>query len=134
MEKKDKEIQKEYLELQILSQRIGQLHQQIKSITNSIVELKSIENSLEEIKKLKKENKILIPLGGNVFIKGEIKKCDELIVGIGSKILVKKNILDTKGMIKNQISELEDINIELEKETNDMVMQFEDLQKGILKE
>ena len=132
--KNNQKLQKDYIEFQVLNQQINQLQQQLNSINNNIVELKVLGNSLDEIKKLKKENKILIPLGNNIFIKGKIEYNNELIMGVGSKTLVKKDISNTKDTINNQIKELENINIQLEQEINKLVIPLEELQEEILKE
>jgi len=127
-------LQKIYLEFQILSQQLNQLQQQINSITGSIIELKSLENSLEEIKKIKKEDSILIPLGNNLFIKGKLENDKEVIMGVGSKVLVKRGLSDAKTMIDKQIRELDVINLQMEHEVIHLKSQLKNLQKELSKE
>lgn len=130
--KNNQELQKVYLEFQILNQQVNQLKEQFNSINENINSLKKIEDSLDEIKRVKKDNKILIPLGNNIFIKGKIEKNNEIIIGVGSKTLVKKNLADTKDTIKNQINELNNINTQLEQEISNSILHIEELQKEII--
>jgi len=133
MKKSNEDLQKVYLEFQILSQQMNQLQQQINSITTNIFELKNLEKSLDEIQKVKKDNKILIPLGSNIFIKGKLEESKEVIMGVGSKALVKKDLSYAKTMVNKQTMELEAINSQMQQEIKNITPQLENLQKELSK-
>ena len=55
----------------------------------------------------------MAPLGKGIFIKAKIIS-DKLIVDIGNKNLVKKNIKETQKLIKEQIEKLEEAKKDLD--------------------
>jgi len=94
----EKELQ---IKFQIFEQQIMYLQEQINLIEQAIVDLSSLKEGLDEIK----NKDILAPVGRGVFVKAKIIS-DKLIVDIGNKNLVEKNIPETKELIKEQIDKL----------------------------
>ena len=96
MPKENKDLQQKYLEFQILTEQIPKIQQQIVSLNQQIMELKLLKDSLNKVKNIKANTKSLIPLSPNIFTKAEIKDNKEVLVSVGSNILVKKTIPETE--------------------------------------
>jgi len=96
--------------LGMYEQHIKQLSQQLQAVEENIVELNSLIFDLDEIKKGKE---ILAQVGKGVFVNANLTS-NELTVNVGEKNFVKKNIPETKKLIKEQLSKLENVKKELE--------------------
>ncbi len=107
---KQKELEKKYMELQILSQRMKQLQQQIVLVTNQITELAGLQQSLSELKDIKHETKILMPFGNGIYMHAMLENPDELLVNVGAGVVVKKDLDATKEIISQQEKEMKDVN------------------------
>ncbi len=72
-----------------------------------------------------------MPVGSNIFLKGTLKKPEDIIMGIGSNILTEKTIPQSQETINEQIKELEKISFELENNLKIYIKKLEDLEKDI---
>ena len=128
----EQEKQQELIfKLSMFEQQIGQLQEQMNAVEKGINDLGALNFGLDELKgSVGKE--IISPLGRGIFVKGEIKS-EDLIVDIGGKNFVKKNIPETKEIIEEQIKKLiaikEDLNDNLERISEEMAKSFEEFQK-----
>ena len=92
--------------LSMFEQQIQQLQQQLRAIEQAVVEMSSLKIGLDEFKDSEKE--ILAPIGRGIFIKAK-SISEELILDVGGKNFVTKNIPQTKELIEEQIKKLEEI-------------------------
>lgn len=105
----EEDIQKKYLELQILEGQIKQLQQQIQMMEQQLFELGSLSESVEEISKIKPKTEMLIPLGAGVYAKGELKDNKDLIMNVGANTTTTKSFSDAKKIIEDQIAQVKGI-------------------------
>ena len=82
------------------------LNQQIESVKATISDLNTATETLETIKD-KKDAETLVPIGAGSFIITEIKNTDEVIVGLGAGVAVKKKINSAQESVKDQKKDLE---------------------------
>lgn len=92
------------MRLVALDQEIGRLEQQMQIIEQQILEMQTLKISLEEIEK-SKEKEMFANLGKNIFIKTEIKD-KMLLIDVGNRTLVKKNVEKTLKIVEEQLSKL----------------------------
>ncbi|MEM3091042.1 MAG: prefoldin subunit alpha [Candidatus Pacearchaeota archaeon] len=116
------EISKEYEEilfkLSMFEQHAKFIQQQLRTIEEDLIDLNSLYFGLDELKN-SREKEILAQIGRGIFIRSKILS-EDLIVNVGGKSLVKKNILETKKIIKKQIENLEEIKKNLESELEEI--------------
>ena len=116
--------QETLMQLAQFEEEMKELEQRTAMVDQQIIELQGLENNLGEIEK-SKENKILAGLGKGIFIPAELKS-RELLVDVGSNVIVKKSFADTKEIVNEQvkkmfdfkkriIARMEDIREEIEK-------------------
>ena len=105
-----KNKQEEILKLQILENQVNQYEEQLKIIEQQIGELELIKKDLEYLENTK-ENEIFSEFGKGIYIKSVVKK--EIMVDVGSKILVPKTFGEIKEVIENQISKFNTIKPEI---------------------
>src|SRR3989344_8088305 len=124
------ESQKRYVELQLLDQQIKQLQQQLMAINQQIVELKNIDEDLGEFENVKKDSKMFFSLGPGIFAEGVITNKD-LLLNVGSNVMVKKAIPDTKKIIGLQIDELTGLITNIQSDIQNVGLRGHELQEEL---
>ena len=95
-------------ELNAYQQQAEVLQQQIDSLNATITELSVAMDTLSTIKG--EDNKeTLVPIGAGSFLITELKNTEEVIIGLGAGVAVKKKIDDAKDTITEQKTELEEL-------------------------
>ena len=110
----EEESQRKYLEYQFLMQHTQQLGQQIQQIRSHLTELESLNDNLSEMNNTKENDEVLIPLGSGIFTKGKLSKDKNVIMNVGSDVLVTKSIPAAKKLIDEQAEELKKFIVVLE--------------------
>ena len=129
---KEKELRRKYLEFQILTQKINQIQKQINSISEGILELNSLKLNLDYIKTVEKDKEVWIPIGSSIFVKGSLKNTPDVMMGVGSDIMVEKTIEQSKDSVNEQIKELEKVSLDLEKNFSVNIEKLEKLEKELI--
>jgi len=93
------------MQLAAFEQEMNQLQQQMQLFDQQIVELQTLKQSLEELEK-SKDKEIYANLGKNIFIRAEVKSKD-LLVEVGNKTFIKKNIKETLKVADDQLGKIE---------------------------
>jgi len=129
--KNSKEIQKKYIELQLLNQSVNEIEQSLVNTEKQIEELKMILESLYDAKTIKPKSELFVPLGGGIFTKAELKKNEGVLMNVGSGIIVKKSFLEAERIVEDQMRELEKIFSQNQLEMSRVVVQIREIQKEI---
>ncbi len=111
-EDKEREQQELIFKLSMYEQQIKQLQQQLQAVEQGIAEMNTLSAGLDELVG-KKDREIFAPIGRGIFAKARLES-EDLNVDVGSGNLVKKSIPETKEIIAEQITKLEDVKKELE--------------------
>lgn len=125
------ESQKKYMELQFLDQQIKQLQQQLMGVNQQVMELKKIDDDLTEFEKVKEDSKMFFALGPGIFAEGTLTNKD-LLLNVGSSVLVKKPIMETKKLISIQVQELENILVKMQDDLQVAGLRGQELQQDIM--
>ncbi len=95
-------------ELNMYQGQADVLNQQIETVKATISDLNTANETLETIRD-KKDTETLVPIGAGSFIITEIKNTDEVIVGLGAGVAVKKKIDDAQKSVNKQKEDLESL-------------------------
>ncbi len=117
-EKINNEQQELFLKLNFFDQSLKHLQEQLHAVKSGISDLGILNKGLDDIKDLfnnkdNAEKEILAPLGRGIFVKAKLTS-DDLIVNVGDKNFVKKDVPQTKEILGNQLKKLEEVQKELE--------------------
>ena len=115
MEKNSQEL---LFKISMFEQHIENLRQQLSAIEESLVYLESLDLGLNDIKD-SKGKEILASIGKGIFVKAQLLS-EELILDVGGKNFVKKDIPETKKIIGEQIKKLQEIKKELEEKLEEI--------------
>jgi len=126
----ENENQQEILQkLDFYEHQLNQLRQQFQAVEEGVVELNSLSMGLGEVD-VSEGEEILAPIGRGVFVKAKITS-KELVVDVGNRTLVKKDIPETKKIIEEQIFKLESLKKDLENNMEDIQGEATNLLKGM---
>jgi len=100
------EIQKKYIELQLLNQQIKQIQEQYMLMQRQINELAALENNLMELKNTSRESEMFSSLGSGVYVANKLADNGKVLVNVGNGVLVEKELSEAVILVKNQIGEL----------------------------
>jgi prefoldin alpha subunit len=93
-------------EINMYQSQADALNQQMETVKSTIADLNIASETLETIKD-EKDTETLVPIGAGSFIITEIKNTDDVIVGLGAGVAVKRTIDSAKDSIKDQKKDLE---------------------------
>ena len=125
---KDKKDQEDYIQLQILTQQLQQYQNNLEIIDHNLTELKRLELTLDDFEKVKKQSVIMVPIGQNIFTKARLEDEKDLLVAVGSSVLVKKSVAETKEFMKKQEDELVLIFNQLREEMQNIYLYIQQIQ------
>ncbi|HLD12028.1 MAG TPA: prefoldin subunit alpha [Candidatus Nanoarchaeia archaeon] len=98
-------VQEKYFEFQMLQQQVEQLRQQQAMVERQLQELSNLKDSLSGVVVAKKGVEVLVPLGVGVFVRASLLKNDEVIMNVGSKMVVVKSVADAQKVVDKQVVE-----------------------------
>lgn len=129
MEKRQ-EIESKILEIRILESQIAKLEQQMALLDQQIIELQSLQADLDAIKKVKQQD-ILAPLGRDVFIRSKLEPVDSVLLNVGAKVMVKKDIAGAKATLEKQRQRFLEVKGVINKEIDKIVERIMEIEKEV---
>jgi len=128
-----KELQKLYLQMQLMQQQSQQLQQQIQSIEQQVEELEGVRDGLERLKDVKPGTEIYVPFAGGVFIKAELKDSENLLLNVGAGTAVTKPIPDTIETINAQIAEMAGLRKQMAEQLDRIIAKAKEVERNMEK-
>jgi prefoldin alpha subunit len=107
--------------------QIKGIQEQMQAVEEAILDMNSLIKGLEELKG-KEGEEILARIGRGIFVKAKLLS-EELVVDVGGKNFIKKDIPSTQEVIKDQLSKLNKIQEDL---TGTLERMNEEITKTIL--
>jgi len=114
--KTEEELRRLSVELRFLEQT-GEAIQSRTSMVNAVItDLTYASMALEGLEKEKEDSELLVPIGGNSYIKARLDNPDKIIVGMGAGISVEKTLPEAKEIIKKRLENLEKTRVSLQQQ------------------
>ncbi|MBI4895659.1 MAG: prefoldin subunit alpha [Candidatus Aenigmarchaeota archaeon] len=129
----EEELQKMYMQHQMLQQYIKGYSEQSTIIEGKIQELISTTDAISEIKNANKGSEIMANLGSQVFVKSDLKNTNEVIVELGAGIYASRSIEDATKILDSRKQELMNVNNQIMMEINKLAMQMKHMEPEIQK-
>ena len=103
----EEELSKYMVLIEQFKEQINSLEQQSSYIQAAILDYNKAKITLENIKDTKKENEILVPIGGNTFITAKAADTSKVLYNIGAGYVTEKKATDVIKNINEKIEELQ---------------------------
>lgn len=104
--KSEEELRKLSMEMRYLEQTADALQQRISMVNAALTDLTYASMTLDGIEKEKENTELLVPIGGNSYVKAKIADTNKIIIGVGAGISVEKTLPEAKVTLKERLDEL----------------------------
>ncbi|MGQ9641807.1 MAG: prefoldin subunit alpha [Candidatus Bathycorpusculaceae bacterium] len=112
----EEELRRLSVELRFLEQTAEALQSRINMVNAAITDLTYASMTLDGLEKEKENSELLVPIGGNSYIKAKLENPDKIIVGMGAGISVEKTLQEAKEIIKTRLESLEKTRMSLQQQ------------------
>ncbi|MEM1589073.1 MAG: prefoldin subunit alpha [Candidatus Bathyarchaeia archaeon] len=119
--KAEEELRRLSVEMRILEQTAEALEARINMVNAVLTDLTYANMTLEGLEKQKENAELLIPIGGNTYIKARLETPDKVTVGIGAGVSVEKTLQDAKEIIKKRLEDLEKSRVSLQQQLSQVI-------------
>jgi prefoldin alpha subunit len=106
-DKTEEELRRLSVEMRYLEQTAETLQQRIGMVNAAIADLTYANMTLDGIEKEKENAELLVPIGGNSYVKAKLADTNTVIVGMGAGVSVEKPLAEARVTLKERIDELE---------------------------
>jgi prefoldin alpha subunit len=105
--KSEEELRKLSVEIRFLEQTAEAAQSRINVINAVITDLNYANMALEGLEKEKENAELLVPIGGNSYIRAKLDSPDKLIVGMGAGVSAERTLHESKEIVKKRLGNLE---------------------------
>jgi prefoldin alpha subunit len=105
-EEEERRVQSLTYEFRVLEGVVGELRARIGAIDAILRNLTLARTTLENMEKLEVGDEILVPIGGDSFLKAKILDKSRVIIGIGAGVTVEKTLKDAISLVEGRVDEL----------------------------
>ncbi len=131
----EERLQKKFMEFQVVEQQVKQLENAMQNLDTQLVEVKGMQKAVQEMGSIEAHSETFFPVANGIFAKGKITDTKELLVNVGSNVIVNKSVKETLGLLEKQAAELEGMRqqfiAELERNASKMRSMETELQKMV---
>jgi len=97
---------KNMLLLQEYQERMDEIYRQVRFMEELLGEYRRVKSALDEISKSKKGDELLLPLGGDVFIRASLKDSSNVLTGVGGGVFTEKSVSKAMSFVDKKIESL----------------------------
>ncbi len=129
MSRREEEIRRALAELQALRELAESMRSRINVVESLINELKAAGEAIKAIRDVGENATILVPVGGDSFIRAKVEDMSKVLVGVGAGIVLEKDVEDALNYLGERVAELEKISVDLRRrlaETLERIRESED--------
>lgn len=101
------ELRRLSVEIRLLEETAEALQSRINMVNAAITDLTYANTTLDGLEENKVGSQLLVPIGGNSYIKAKLDDPDKVIVGMGAGVSVEKTFQEAKEVIKKRLEGLE---------------------------
>lgn len=98
----EEQIQQKYMHFQMIQQQLEEVNQHLGMLNEQSKELDISIEAVKQIGKTKVDNGFLAPVANGIFIKGQLKDNEKLIVNVGMNTTVEKTIPEVVKLLEEQ--------------------------------
>ena len=100
------EYQEQVYKFRILQEQRDMFQNQLEIINASLRNILNTKKTVENLKQgINEGDEILVPIGGLVYLKADIKETKKVLLGVTQDIIIEKNLDDTLEFLENLIEQ-----------------------------
>jgi prefoldin alpha subunit len=122
--KVEEELRRLSVEIRFLEETAQALQSRMNMVNAVIKDLTYANMTLEGLEKNKVGSELLVPIGGNSYIKAELHDPGKAIVGMGAGVSVEKTSQETKEIVKKRQEGLEKTRVSLQQRFSQIVQKI----------
>lgn len=126
------EIQKKVLQFQYMEASLRGLQERAQIVSQRMEEIQRTILALEDLDKTKPAD-AYIPIGHGNFVQGKIDDTKEIMVNVGSGIVLKKKREEAKKMLESKLKVFEEDLKEISSSAQNILMELQKIQDDIQK-
>ena len=128
----NKEVfQEKYLEFQYLVQQYQEMQKHLEQLQKHFSDLQGLSGHLKVISSSEENSETLLPLGSGMYIKGKLGDKQEVLVNVGSNVVVTKNLEGASSSVIEQSKEVSQVLSQLEGQISELTGQLQKAQKEL---
>ncbi|MBI2579095.1 MAG: prefoldin subunit alpha [Candidatus Aenigmarchaeota archaeon] len=124
----EKEIQKKYIQAQLLKQQINAMIEQKSAIDEKLGEMAVSLDAISKLEEIRKGEEIWSSVGGGVFVRSDIKDTESILVSVGAGVVAKKSRQRASEILKERMVELKKADLQIMEEVTSYAHQIEELE------
>ncbi len=117
--------------MQEYQEQMNALYQQVQVIDEFIGECQQAQDALKEIAESDEGEQMLVPLGGNVFMRATIADTEQVLTGVGSDVVTEKSVSPAADFLGERIEELREREEKLIEASQDIKARVQKLQQRL---
>jgi len=122
-------MEQKYVMLQMIDAQIKELEKEISAIEQRAFDIASLKSSLRAFGETKQGSKSFSSLGLGIYCESEVKNTKEVLVNVGSGVIVKKSVADAEEMLAKQMSQIDSVALQLTQNLTSMATRAQEIEK-----
>ncbi|MCJ7425241.1 prefoldin subunit alpha [Candidatus Bathyarchaeota archaeon] len=119
--KDEEELRRLSVELRYLEQTAEAIQSRLNMINAVATDLTYANMALDGLENEKENTELLVPVGGNSYVKAKLENPDKLIVGVGAGVSVEKTLAESRDIIKKRLDDLGKAKLSLQQQFSQVV-------------
>ncbi len=129
----EEQMKQKYMQLQLMQQQMEEVNKHLTMLAEQNAELEVSLEALQELEHTKVNNEFLAPIANGIFVKGELKDTQKLVVNVGSNVTVEKNVSEVVELLREQqiglTANLQNAEAVMQQLNNQAMMLYQELQQ-----
>jgi prefoldin alpha subunit len=105
---KEEEITKNLTMIEYYKQQLESIDAQLQYLSTVLAEYQRAKVTVEQLHAADPNTEVLIPLGGGTFVNGSVKDTSNVLIGIGSCLVVEKSVDDALKKLDERIKKIQE--------------------------
>ncbi len=122
------EFQQKAYEFEMYRQELANIQKQLQELSYRIQELDLILDSLKAIKNEDGKDEIIVPIGQGVYIKTKMVNTENILIDVGSNVIIEKDIDSAISYIKERFDEISNYIDRLNKDAQYFTAKLQELE------
>lgn len=128
---KKKSLEEKYIMLQLIDAQIREIEKELSALETRNAELIKLKDSLDSLGNVKKGAKAYSPLGLGIYTESSIANTKEVLVNVGSNIIIKKDLGSAKELLDKQLKQSEEVILKLAQNVQTLASRAHELEHEI---